>query len=276
MRIRMPDSSANAVVPPPTTWSRRTRTLVSLALVWHLAALVVAPLAAPPPTSQLARGIAAWFNPYLQALYLNHGYRFFAPNPGPSHLVEYELTFADGSTRSGQFPNLAEHQPRLLYHRHFMLSETIFALPTPPEFTPEEAAKRIELLAETATRLEELGTFGPAAALREEQGFLTAWSEGELRPADQQALEYDRRSRRLLLGAVAQELLAREGAVSVKLFAVEHTLPRPEDVLAGRPLNDPEFYNRRFLGEFPEEDDSLNSEENPSGAEEIAPAEVQP
>ena len=75
------------------------------------------------PASDLA--VSTWriFQPYLQLGYLNHGYHFFAPEPGPSHLIRYELTLADGSTKTGYFPNSKEHQPRLLYHRHFMLSE---------------------------------------------------------------------------------------------------------------------------------------------------------
>ena len=36
------------------------------------------------------------FRPYLEAAYLDHGYAFFAPDPGPSHLVRYELEFDDG------------------------------------------------------------------------------------------------------------------------------------------------------------------------------------
>ena len=77
-----------------------------------------------------------WYRPYLDAFYLNHGYHFFAPEPGPSHLIRYEMILADGAKKTGFFPNKAEHCPRLLYHRHFMLSEHLsqFAEPgSPPE-----------------------------------------------------------------------------------------------------------------------------------------------
>src|SRR5688572_2536370 len=39
--------------------------------------------------------------------------------------MRYELTLADGRWVTGVFPNLEVHQPRLLYHRHFMLSEKV-------------------------------------------------------------------------------------------------------------------------------------------------------
>lgn len=96
--------------------------IVSVLLVLHLSALIVAPMAVAPASVLSAR---SWrfFQPYLEGAFLNHGYHFFAPEPGPSHLIRFELKMADGSTREGIFPNLEQHRPRLLYHRHFMLTE---------------------------------------------------------------------------------------------------------------------------------------------------------
>jgi hypothetical protein len=93
-----------------------------LCIVFHLFALVIAPLAVAP-TSPLWQRAWLVIRPYLEGLNLNHGYHFFAPEPGPSHLVCYELRFDDGRTEQGVFPNVQQHQPRLRYHRHFMLSE---------------------------------------------------------------------------------------------------------------------------------------------------------
>ena len=100
-------------------WSPLCRGVVSLILATHLFAVFVAPWASPPPSSELALFLARRLEPYLVAAYLNHGYRYFAPNPGPSHLVRYELTMADGR----QLPGL----------RHFMISERVGAsIPPPP------------------------------------------------------------------------------------------------------------------------------------------------
>ena len=52
----------------------------------------------------------------------NHGYHFFAPEPGDSTLLAYEAHRADGTVVSGRIPN-RDIVPRLLYHRHFMLTE---------------------------------------------------------------------------------------------------------------------------------------------------------
>lgn len=102
--------------------SRRARGVVSLLLILHLVAIASAPLAMEP-SSLPAQKVFAFFRPYLDAAFLNHGYHFFAPEPGPSHLIRYELTFSDGRVEGGVFPDFTRQTPRLNYHRHFMLSE---------------------------------------------------------------------------------------------------------------------------------------------------------
>ena len=109
---------------PQGILSRRLRIVLSLIIVLHLAAVVAAPLAVQP-SSYLAGMTWSCFRPYLEAAFLNHGYRFFGPDPGPSTLVRYEVELPDGTRREGVFPSRQDHRPRLLYHRHFMLSERL-------------------------------------------------------------------------------------------------------------------------------------------------------
>ncbi len=104
------------------------RAAVSLLVIFHVVAVFVGPWAMPPQTSELSGGIARFYRPYLEGLFLANGYRFFAPEPGPSHLVRYEMTLNDGSQATGVFPDRAHHVPRLLYHRYFMLSEFVNTL----------------------------------------------------------------------------------------------------------------------------------------------------
>ncbi|MFO1008152.1 MAG: hypothetical protein U0929_19490 [Planctomycetaceae bacterium] len=97
--------------------------LVSLWLCYHFAGLIVSP-ASIPPSSQLVRNCWRYCGPYLQALYMNQGHHFFAPDPGASTLVSYMVERPDGTKVEGQIPNRAI-SPRLLYHRHFMLTESL-------------------------------------------------------------------------------------------------------------------------------------------------------
>jgi len=95
--------------------------LVNIWLVYHLAAIVLAPWSVPP-ASRLVQNSWRAVGAYDQILFLNHGYHYFAPEPGNSTLVAYVLEMPDGSQQTGRIPNPGI-QPRLLYHRHFMLTE---------------------------------------------------------------------------------------------------------------------------------------------------------
>lgn len=103
---------------------------VNVWLVYHLIAIVVAP-ASVPPSSALVRNAWRGFSHYLQLFHLNHGYHFFAPEPGPGSFVVYRVERADGTAVEGRFPDRAIW-PRLLYHRHFMLSEQFDTVPERP------------------------------------------------------------------------------------------------------------------------------------------------
>ncbi|MCA9268060.1 MAG: hypothetical protein KDA41_06295, partial [Planctomycetales bacterium] len=103
MKAKRPATN-NAAASLP--WGLRTRRIVSLLLAFHLAAVFVAPWSSPPPASQLSASAARLFHPYLHAVCIYNGYRFFAPDPGPSHIVRYELQYADGRSEPGQFPDI--------------------------------------------------------------------------------------------------------------------------------------------------------------------------
>lgn len=101
------------------------RVLISIVIVWHFTAIFLAALCIPE-SSPLVYDLAQkrpmqW---YLDALFLNQGHSFFAPDVGPGHLIRYEL-FDQGGRPSGDgdLPSLKEHWPRLRYHRHLMLAD---------------------------------------------------------------------------------------------------------------------------------------------------------
>jgi len=114
------------MVPSPgpaalTGWRRWLRLAVSGWLVFHLFVIVIAP-AAVSPASEIVQAGWSVCQPYIQILDLDHGYHFFAPEPGDSTLLAYEAERPDGTVVRGRIPN-REIVPRLLYHRHFMLTE---------------------------------------------------------------------------------------------------------------------------------------------------------
>ena len=105
-------------------WPRR---LITIWLLYHVLAITAPPLVVPP-TSRLLRNVSQVFRPYLQAFYLNHGFHFFAPEPGDSTLVAFTVERENGTTIDGIMPH-RRIWPRLLYHRHLMLTESLSYIP---------------------------------------------------------------------------------------------------------------------------------------------------
>ncbi|TWT86799.1 hypothetical protein Mal64_36290 [Pseudobythopirellula maris] len=112
------------------------RVLLSLLIVWHLFVVFISPFSVSP-SSDLAATLAQtplvrW---YSDPLYLNNGYHFFGPEPPVNHLVWYRVLDDAGETvTEGEFPNLKQQWPRLLYHRHMMLADQAAIPPGPQDF----------------------------------------------------------------------------------------------------------------------------------------------
>ena len=196
-----------------STWSPRAKWTASLLVTIHLFAVFVAPWSNPPPSTQLARNLADAMMGYIKFMSLDNGYRFFAPDPGPSHLVRYELRDADGATRSATFPDRERHWPRLLYHRHFMLSETLYGLSAPILDMPA--------------------------------------APSGMPPDERAAFESQKAQANALQASVARYLLRKNpAAVHVRLYSRTHEIPPPMEVLRGRQLDDPSLFEEFVLGDF--------------------------
>lgn len=218
--------------------------MISLALVGYLFVLLLGPLSVPVGSEHLARPLAKHVSPIHRALFLGHGYRFFAPNPGPSHLVDYRITKADGREISGRFPDRNNESiafPRLQYHRWFMLSERIYNehILTPPRADFEAEQKRLELL---ATEKQVMGNRETASRLRKER--------------ERQNAQYIAARKRIdeLMRAVAKGLLQMHGGGSrIRLYARERTIPFPIDVSEGAKLDEERFFlssDPPLIGDF--------------------------
>ena len=207
-------------------WSPEKRTFVSVAILIALFVVVLGPVTNPIATEELTGPIGKLMAPVHQTLYLGHGYRFFAPDPGPSHLLIYKLHHPDGSITDHQFPDTQVNWPRLLYHRWFMLSETIFE-----EHVAQPDRESFALMQADMTKGIE----------RFQNGGKTAVVQSLQRSRDRQQKIYDRSDKRIreLVQAVGTVLLSRSDAIKVELFCRERIIPLPADVIMGQKLNDP-------------------------------------
>ena len=185
------------------------RKLIIVAVLLHLLAVLAEPLAffsrsefqTGPEFFALRRTLA----PYVEWMYLDHGYFFFAPNPGPNHLVAAQEKSTETNTTNTPrrlrpdaviFPDRQSHWPRLLYHRYFMLSEFYNNSFAPTELTEQDKVDRM---------------------------FVERW-------------ELDRRFYESLQRSISKSHLIRRGKEGLatdrmELLRIERPLPSPEQIL---------------------------------------------
>lgn len=198
------NTSGPVAASPP---SPRFKLAISLIVILHLMAVVVEPMLfftrSRRGASEAVQPVRNIIRPYTEFGYLNHGYFFFAPEPGPSHLMQCNLTYPDGDQAELRFPDKTAQWPRLLYHRHFMLAEFLHLLHLPP---PDPGLAAVDPV-----------LFGN-------------WQR-------------DRNRFEMIRDSMQAHVLARYGAQSVTIERIEHQLPSSADVLERqRPLDDPPLY----------------------------------
>jgi len=210
----------------------------SVLLLGYLIVVLLGPLSNPVGSEFLTRPLARWVAPIHRSLFLGHGYRFFGPDPGPSHILVYRIVDREGELVERRFPDRDAIWPRLLYHRWFMLSETVYQ---ELNFTLDQQSfdeAQLEL-ARQVEALQRNGQHRLAGRIRREQ----------------ERMEQDYRNARLriekLVAAIGQTLLVRHDGVGIEMFLQERTIPFPAAVLTGQKLTDPIYLSDlRKIGEF--------------------------
>ena len=125
--------------PSPSPWPPWKKRLVSALLAFHICAILTAALAASP-ASLLERRAADLFLPYDELINQGHGYRFYAPEPPPTPVVEATLKFKDGRPdRTIRLPDPSA-KPRLIYQRQLALAMNLFTEHRAVKDAPVEAA----------------------------------------------------------------------------------------------------------------------------------------
>jgi len=214
--------------PSYSVWASWKRLVASVFILAYLFLLIIGPLSNPVGSKHLSVPIAETVAPIHRGLFMGHGYRFFAPNPGDSHLVQYKITKSDGTQVEGTIPDRDTVWPRLLYHRWFMLSETIFSeharTPSPNEFKKlnDEKQRRAKLLSKA-------GKFQLAQKLESERA--------------EEKIAYDKTINRIktLVRSTGKFLLDRHQGEEIELLVATRTIPFPAEVRQGADLGDEVF-----------------------------------
>lgn len=147
----------------PTHVPPKLRLLISCLVIGHLMAIVLPPLAFQTrgaAGSSPSVSAAIWpVRHYAEAIHTDRGYAFFAPDPGPSHLIQAIIEPGTPEQKEVFLPSHSEHWPRLLYHRHFMVAEYLNELYRPALPRLDEPIKHqtdsltvVDVAIETASR----------------------------------------------------------------------------------------------------------------------------
>jgi hypothetical protein len=229
------NSSINQIVPAANQrnnqrWPVGARVIVSVIILFHLAAVIISPLTMLMPSPDLLVPIRRVFEPYQQLTYLGHGYQFFAPDPGPSHHVQYSVVTHDGKKIEGHFPDRENHWPRLHYHRWFMLSERTYEINS-AILTAERQKEIFQEMDEQIDEARDNANFEVARRLKIEKQQLAS-AQIELR---QQAS--------LLNAAIEDEIRRRyPDANTVELKSAERLIPFPYQIsVEKKSLDDEQF-----------------------------------
>jgi hypothetical protein len=105
-------------------WPAWAKRLATVALLFHMVAVVAVALASPP-SSPLERAVADWFVPYCGLIDQGQAHRYYVDAP-PTPIVTARLTFSDG--RPEQTVRLPDRsaRPRLRYQRQLALAHHLF------------------------------------------------------------------------------------------------------------------------------------------------------
>ncbi len=230
----------------------KRRVVVSAFIVFHFGGILCANAAAAPQPWVAGQLFEVLFRPCLQAVYLAHAYRWFAPEPpAATPFLWFRLEFepdSDGKrfSRWVKIPNFDAHgrgvdfdavgNPRRLpcvatIRRQSM----VYSASVPGNASLLEKYKNNRLIAGQARGIPTVPNQPLEAQFREPSPAGKLWLSMYVRHV---ARKYQ------------HELEPQKPVVSVKVYQVSHEIIRPHEVTAGRSWDDPTTYHAFYQGEY--------------------------
>jgi hypothetical protein len=228
--------------------SKVRRVVVSVLIVIHFGGILTA--VASPSGGWVANQLWAYvYRPYLQFMYLNNAYHFYAPEPGPTPMlwfcIEYEPD-PDGSRnlRWVKVPNMDKDRnslradgtalwPKLEATRRLSLAESAnYPGPQLPQNVASLLAARIQA---GGTRIPLPSDLSPDALYREPNDVARMWIRTYVRH---------------VANSYKHQMKPDLEVIGVKVYRVTHAIiPAPQLAEGMRP-DDPILYFPYFMGDF--------------------------
>lgn len=247
------------------------RAVISGLILLHFGGICTAALSAPPAPWVVSQLWVRIYRPYLEFMYLNNAYHFYAPEPGPASYIWFRLIYDDPSTKETLYhwvklPEIDEdgssrHRLALEYQRILSLTEN--AIQGNPVTTFYRGAEPLPFF---KRRLEAVA--GPARAGIPQPEFTAPFHPG-------MAIEHQyivpTSGVRHILSSFARHVGRtphpdRPDAKirSIKIYKVTHLLPWPPNLYLVQKLDvrEPDFYRHSFMGEY-DPSGQLKDDEDP-------------
>lgn len=259
---------------------RARRLTISLLVLFHFGGICTAALAAPPSPWLVTQIWTRIYRPYLEFMYLNNAYHFYAPEPGASNYVWLRLIYVDPEGQEVgvwyKAPRVdgdgrPQHHVALEYQRYVAMTEGL---------VPTEGSVAIVVIDE-AGRADYAPFFKRRMAAVPNQGIVVGVEKPAVAipfdPTVPQAQQYMPPSKgaKILVEAFARHagtLLhpddekdpehPRYRLRSVKLYRVIHAVPGSAALALGLDaLRDPTMFRPFYLGEYSPEGKLLDPED---------------
>ena len=248
------------------------RGVVSLLILLHFGGIATAVLAAEPAPWIIQQIWVRIYRPYLEFMYLNNAYHFYAPDPGPARYLWFRLIYEDGNGKEvGHWLKIPEFDARgrhnyalgLQYSRYMAMTENTVSTMAPTFFdtVEEKEGKDKRMLKVVPARfLEERLRHAPDWQPKVGEPLLP---KGSLIipfhpwiPRDQQYVVPSYEVKNLLESFahhVTRMLHPKHPdykILGVKIYSVVHNIPTSGPYLSGVHPADPEFFRPTFMGEY--------------------------
>ena len=256
--------------------TRLRRLVISFLFVLHFAGISNACLAAPPAPWLIQQSWMRIFRPYLEFMYLNNAYHFYAPEPGPASYFWFRLIYTDEQgNEQGWWYKVPEiddkgrhlHAVALEYQRHLAMTESVAPYDAPPVWLQPNEFGDLAVSPFYAVRLAHQP--GQVVGIKRTPHPLIPLHP--LVPQVQQVIIPNEGSRRLL--ASYARFVARKFATlpdhenwtfkSVKVYRAIHSIPTVEWFVNRRSPTDPVLYRPFYMGNYDKDGEVLDAEWGP-------------
>jgi hypothetical protein len=257
---------------------RLRRLVLSLLIVLHLGGIVTACLNSPPNNPLLIQQL--WtriFRPYLEFMYLNNPYRFYAPEPNPASYLWFRLIYdtPEGSQQQGwwyKVPQLDDrgnslHAVTLEYQRFLPLTAWVSANELPPSLTDvkgnvidfyKDRLQRQPLDANAAPQV--------VVGVPKIEGFRIPIDANQqlyyqyLKPTADARMLLSSYSRYVARNFASHPEHADWRLNSMKIYRVVHKIPEQNWLSHDWPANDPVLYQPIYLGKYDAEGNLMEND----------------